>query len=788
MNKVLAVLGVLGLGTLGVGLAGCPDEKRSTGCGNGLLGVGEDCDCGTDPDNLPAGCPAVNGAPEANCTVECTVVVHENCDNGVDDDEDGLVDCADEDCDQHVRCLPESLCNDRLDNDGDGHIDCEDPDCTNLPVCEPEDCANGEDDNEDGYTDCQDAQCVGVAECEGVEVCWGGVDDDGDGYTDCDDDDCLGESVCEAEDCSNGLDDDGDFKVDCADRSCIEFAECVGTGCGAAQIDQSVALALSPGLQVARAAVDISGETDDSYGQCDVTNGKEHVLEIRLQDPGRLRVVYAQDGAHRFGLYFKGGVGAGCDAAMNACTVPPVNAGGVLEYGALPSSEYYLIVSEDTAGSGGPVELVISLVDPNPANVVELCDNLLDDDGDGQYDCGDLACFEAAGLCDQTACVAPDQPPVPDYDAGSLDASDVPLYPMPGAPGLIPPLTTQGGGANYPVTGCQGLFGQDQMIQLTLDAPAVIQVGFKQDMADAGDHVLALFFTGEGCALAEHECIDPGGVQSGVATFPGDPDDGGRYPPGDYYLVVKAMGSGAGRIDVQIITMDPAAEICTDNAYDNDGDGDANCDDADCTSHHICNPEDCSDQSLVTGDHDNDGLAGCLDTDPDDGCVCSYACACYGQTGCDPADHVCDGEYDDEVFDFGVVYAGQSYPYSVDTSLPGVRADYDMEICHGYPGSTQPDQVLFFTLTTQADINFHFTQPAGVDHAGMLMHVDRCRACDEPGPANSYVIFCYYTDSPWLQANLEPGSYALLLKALHDTVDPTEILSGQFSGELAIDP
>lgn len=53
--KVLEVLGVLGLGVLGVGLAGCPDKQKSTGCGNGLLGVGEDCDCGTDPNNLEPG-------------------------------------------------------------------------------------------------------------------------------------------------------------------------------------------------------------------------------------------------------------------------------------------------------------------------------------------------------------------------------------------------------------------------------------------------------------------------------------------------------------------------------------------------------------------------------------------------------------------------------------------------------------------------------------------------------------------------------------------------------------
>jgi hypothetical protein len=66
------------------------------------------------------------------------------CDDGVDNDEDGLIDCYDSDClggactvigypgtcgvDECVK-LPESICFDRVDNDGDGFTDCEDNDC-----------------------------------------------------------------------------------------------------------------------------------------------------------------------------------------------------------------------------------------------------------------------------------------------------------------------------------------------------------------------------------------------------------------------------------------------------------------------------------------------------------------------------------------------------------------------------------------------------------------------------------------------------------------------------------
>jgi len=64
----------------------------------------------------------------------------EICDDGIDNDGDGLIDCEDtQDCEQAPNCYvppqPE-ICDDGIDNDGDGLVDCLDKkDCRQHPAC-----------------------------------------------------------------------------------------------------------------------------------------------------------------------------------------------------------------------------------------------------------------------------------------------------------------------------------------------------------------------------------------------------------------------------------------------------------------------------------------------------------------------------------------------------------------------------------------------------------------------------------------------------------------------------
>ncbi len=97
-------------------------------------------------------------------------------------------------------------CNDGVDNDATGGVDCHDPGCWAVEgLCEPhgpEDenaaCTNEADDDGDRLVDCADPDCDGLAACvwvgspeTGRDACRNGLDDDGDGLRDCADVDCA---------------------------------------------------------------------------------------------------------------------------------------------------------------------------------------------------------------------------------------------------------------------------------------------------------------------------------------------------------------------------------------------------------------------------------------------------------------------------------------------------------------------------------------------------------------------------------------------------------------------
>lgn len=245
--------------------------------------VDEGFDVRSDPFNCGR---CANACPPANACVDsaCVLAGEANCNDGLDDDLNGVADCADVSCNlalcgQGCQCQAlkkaEKNCTDTNDNDGDSMADCADDNCAGAGCGDggcaclgnkktETACADQSDNDDDAQADCADNDCDGkLCEGSGTRRCAGGsclcnggppvtenpmsgrchdrVDNDCDGETDCQEAAC--EMVSCSPDggpgclCSNGVgretncvdrqDNDNDGLTDCADD-----AQCpAGTAC-----------------------------------------------------------------------------------------------------------------------------------------------------------------------------------------------------------------------------------------------------------------------------------------------------------------------------------------------------------------------------------------------------------------------------------------------------------------------------------------------------------------------------------------------------------------------------
>ncbi len=154
------------------------------------------------PPNLPPPTPPDGGDPGIQCHAQGPENTEAACGNGADDDCDGQIDCADNDCASTAHCTgdggratssaanctlrgPENTaaaCDNHTDDDCDGHTDCADNDCRLRP-----------------NSTCGDAGGVPPINCtpRGPEntaaACSDRIDNDCDNQVDCADNDCPAE-------------------------------------------------------------------------------------------------------------------------------------------------------------------------------------------------------------------------------------------------------------------------------------------------------------------------------------------------------------------------------------------------------------------------------------------------------------------------------------------------------------------------------------------------------------------------------------------------------------------
>lgn len=318
-------------------------------CGDGTVDSGEDCDTKAFSGNkktCAAWDSAIYSGGNVSCTKSCTIdyskctlkPTKEICNDGIDNDQDGLLDCKDSDCYFDKACT--EVCNDKQDNDGDGKVDCEDEFCKDDPSCQTvsayEICGNGIDDDGDGLIDCKDSDCSQDASCKAasVEICDNGIDDDGDGLIDCKDSDCSESCVsAAAEICGNGIDDDGDGYTDCLDYDCRDDASCV-----TAPVYENCSNQIDD---------DKNGLTDCADPAC--ISAAECKSSVDVSDSGAVQAEICGNGVDDD----KNGL---TDCADPACF--------------------------EACSSEGSFE---------------ICNNGMDDDGNGLIDCADPACVQANG-------------------------------------------------------------------------------------------------------------------------------------------------------------------------------------------------------------------------------------------------------------------------------------------------------------------------------------------------------------------------------------------------------
>ncbi len=392
---------------------------------------------------------------------------------------------------------------------------------------------------------CSKPECVGDPRCHkpGTEICNNGIDDDADGLIDCADPDCATFPGCQPHMCDP-------INPDCTDPMCVDNPKCQNLKCRPS-VDFGT---LTPMGSSSTKMEDTTGTMDVAVTPCAPGGGGMVVGEFTLTGAADLTLAWQQQKGEDnvFGL-FQAGINQACGANPLGCIDPKGATSGQHAFPALAAGHYYVITQAYEQKGQGPVTVTLST-----PSMKEICNNGIDDNGNGLIDCADADCVNDPNCVNQEC--------KPDFNVGALVVN---------GPAKSVSFDTSAADVENNVT-CEGApGGKDVVVRFVLDEPAGILLRWDQ----TGDHVVGFNRTpapGDQCDADPIDCYDPSGrTQDSVAWQ--------EKPAGDYEFIFKALKPGSeGHIDAHISAYRTRpVELCH-NGIDDDGNGLIDCADPAC--------------------------------------------------------------------------------------------------------------------------------------------------------------------------------------------------------------
>jgi hypothetical protein len=464
-----------------------------------------------------------------------------------------------------------------------------------------------------------------------IEICNDGIDNDDDGDTDCNDEDCNVSPFCPRiaeRDCQDLLDNDRDGLTDCDDPDC----------------------AVTPACEEPEFEFDCFDDRDNDFDTL-----------IDCEDPDCF-----EQCSPRVELDCFDGADNDFDGLVDCFDPDCADDEACVGFEICDND-----IDDDRDGRIDCDDFDCAAF-PGCSSRVEDCSNGLDDDQDGRIDCADFDCF------DDVACITPPECPGDDLGSalGNIASGDT--------TGASNDLSGFCGGGGAPERTFSWRAPSDGTFRFTTEGSTLDTV---------------LYLRLDGCEGPEFACDDNGlGRQSNILA---DLAEGSEV-----IIVVDGAGRLSGAFGLSVLSVDASDEFgrC-DDGIDNDGDGRTDCADEDCLGDTACfDTEICFDGI----DNDDDGAIDCRDTD------CAGDINCLRPENCengldDDGDTLVDCG-DPDCFGVEVCAAPEVCDNGIDDDLDG-SADCLDEDCFDDPDCRFGDEICFDGIDNDGDARIDCDDP-----------------------------------------------------------------------------